>query len=521
MQIGKPLLLVIVLLLSCCQGCLFLSQTKFSLLSLTIDDDNGFPQLFLSFNTSDMVTLTIDGPHTPVLFSDSYYAGIHTESISLDTYQTAPAPGTYTITAVDASKNTVYNTILVFNGANLSILQVSEDWWNETSGYSLVGVTLTVKNTGDLPAYPDTVIIHHQTDSSEALLTPTAVLPFQSATLHCFVHLMNFSKDETSLNIFLSAKNGDLLAQTMRVVTPSNTVPSWEYQCYYRGQNVVRIPAVNWFSLYYKSLPRIDTEDYAAYVFDPYDDPYLLLVARQLSTLPNAPIKDSERVDLIASFVQSIEYTKDDPLNESYEYPRYLLETLQERHGDCEDKAILTAALLDSAGYNVSLLRLPNHMAVGVHLTAPLLGYPLYTDQYYFLETTVLHVPFGQVPPEYQGLINVTVYPISSRPLLLHTWKNATRYRVSTGADYIQIKILVENLGTKAASAVEVRGVFYDTMNLSYNPETASISFLAPTERQMVELTCNVPSSIETTLKTQLILNGFLVHQQESTMHFP
>jgi predicted transglutaminase-like cysteine proteinase len=499
---------------------MFLSQTKFSLLSSTITDDNGFPELVLSFNTSDMVTLTVQGPSTS-LFSDSYYAGIHNESIALGTYHTTPPSGTYTITATDSSKNKVSTNQLRFNGANLTILQVDEDWWMEKSGYSLIGVTLGVQNTGDLPAYPDKILIRHQTDRTEALLTPISILPSQSSSLHCFVHLMNFTRDETTVNLSLSASNGDSLAQVMRIVTPASIVPPWEYQWYYRGQNTVRIPAVNWFSQYYKNLPRVDTEDYAAYVFNPFDDDYISFVAHQLTMLPNAPTKESERVDFIASFVQSITYAKDDPLNESYEYPRYPIETLSDQHGDCEDKAILTAALLDSAGYNVSLLRLPNHMAVGVRLKTPLSGYSPYVDQYYFLETTVLHVPFGQVPPEYQGLTNVTIYLISSRPLLLHTWKNATRYKVSTGADYIQIKIVVENLGTKTANDVKVRGAFYDAMNISYNPESTSISLLPPNDNAMVKLTCNVPSSIETTLKTQLILDGFLVHQQESTMHFP
>jgi hypothetical protein len=521
MQIGKTILLAVILLLSCYSGCMFLSQTKFSLISLVVNDDNGFPQLYLSFNASDAVTLTVQGPQKNVLFTESYYYGIHNENISLAEYRITPSPGTYTIIASDSSKNTIYKNELQFSGSALSLTSVSEDWWEENPGFSLIGLTISVKNTGDLPAYPYRLIVHHETSSFEALLTPTVVLPYQSTSLRCFVHLTNFSAGETLLNISLSGKNRDILTQTIRLVFPSDSIPTWEYQWFYRGGNTLKIPEVNWFYTYYKNLPRFDLADYAAYVFDPSDDAYLSFVADQLLKLPNAPTKDSERVDFIASFVQTIEYAKDDPLNDSYEYPRYPLETLKEQHGDCEDKAILTAALLDRLGYNVSLLRLPNHMAVGVHLTTPLPGFSYYVDQYYFLETTVFHIPFGKVPPEYQNLTNVTLYPISSRPLLLHTWKNATRYRVSNGGDYVQVKMIIENIGTKTASEIEVVGAFYDEMNTSYNVEIALVSSLPQNEKQMVELKLNVPSSIGTTLKTQLILNGFMVHQRESTMQFP
>jgi hypothetical protein len=283
----------------------------------------------------------------------------------------------------------------------------------------------------------------------------------------------------------------------------------------------LKIPGVNWFSSYYENLPRFNLVDYAAYVFDPYDDVYLSFVTDQLLVLPNAPVRDPGRVDFIASFVQSFEYVKDDPLNESYEYPRYPLETIKEQRGDCEDKAILTAALLDNLGYNVSLLRLPNHMAVGVRLLETLPGYSYYIDQYYFLETTVLPMPLGKVPMEYEGLSNITLYPISYRPILLHAWNNATRYQVNNGVDYVQVKMIIQNIGSTVASVIEVRGAFYDDVNITYNLETAVVALLLPNEKQVLVLRLTVPPSIGTTLKTQLILNGVVVDQRESTMRFP
>ena len=521
MQIGKIILISIILILSCCSGCMFLRQTKFSLISLVVDDDSGFPRLYVTFNTSDTAILTLVGPQQTTLFSDTYYYGIHDESLYLNKYRSPPPPGTYTLKVTDSSKNTIYENKLQFNGSDLSITRVSEDWWTEKTGFSLIGLTVTVENTGDLPVYPYKVNVEQGAAVSEARLMPVVILPYKSMSLHCFIYLTNFPSGETPLNISVYDKNNDLLAQTMRVVSPSNPVSSWEYYWHYLGQNSLYIPNAEWFYTYYKGLPRFDLEDYAAYVFDPYDDAYIRFVADQLISLPNAPTGNAERADFVASFVQSIEYAKDDPLNDSYEYPRYPIETLKEQHGDCEDKAILTAALLGSLGYNVSLIRLPDHMAVGVHLTTTLPAYTYYVDQYYFLETTVLHVPLGKVPPEYQGVTNMTVYPISPRPLLSHSWKNATRYRLSTGGDYVNVEMIIENLGTTTASNTEVTGAFYDDVNKSFNQEKTLISSLAPNEKCMVTLTLNVPSSITTSLKTQLFIDNKMVHQQESTLQFP
>jgi hypothetical protein len=229
---------------------------------------------------------------------------------------------------------------------------------------------------------------------------------------------------------------------------------------------------------------------------------------------------DVEKINHIVSFVQALEYKKDDPENESYEYPRYPLETLQEQRGDCEDKAILTAALLASLGYNVSLLRLPQHMAVGVHLNQTLPLYSYYIDQYYFLETTTLSMPLGKIPDEYQGLSNVTVYPISSRPLLIHSWRNATRYRISTGADYVTVTMIIENLGTIASSDVQARGAFYDNASKMYNLEVADAPSIPAGDKCLLELSIDVPTSVTTSLKTQLYSEGVMVNERESTSLF-
>jgi predicted transglutaminase-like cysteine proteinase len=346
------------------------------------------------------------------------------------------------------------------------------------------------------------------------------VLPYHTEQITCFVSLPDLPADENQLDLSLFDNTGMVLLQARSKMVKRNPIDSWEYTWYYLGSHTLEAPNADWFYEYYKGLDRFDIIDYAAYVFDPFDDGYIDLLVDQILLLKDLRT-DVEKINFVASFVQSIEYKNDDLENTSYEYPRYPMETLKEQRGDCEDKAILTAALLQDLGYNVSLIRLPQHMAVGVHINETIPLYSYYIDQYYFLETTTLHMTLGRVPPEYQGLTNITMYPISSRPLLLHRWKSATRFQISTGEDYVHVKMILENLGIAAASDIEVRGAFYDNMSRMYNQQITNVSFIAAGEKCLVELSIDVPASVSTALKTQLYVHGAMVNQRESTSRFP
>jgi predicted transglutaminase-like cysteine proteinase len=520
MPLGKAILVISILVISSFSGCMFLQQTKFTLLSLVVDDDGGFPRMYVQFNTSDISTLILTGPQQTILFSDTYYKGIYNESICLSWYRTTAVAGTYLLKAVDSSKNTIFENELQFNGDNLSLISFSVDGWTGTTGSSVVALHLTIKNSGDLPAYPSTMTVLQGTSSIDSVLPPTVILPYHTEQITCFVSLPDLPADANQLNISLFDKTGTILLQVISSAVKRNLIDSWVYTWYYLGSHTLELPNVDWFYEYYKGLDRFDIVDYAAYVFDPYDDSYIDFLVNQILMLIDLRT-DVEKINFVASFVQSIEYKNDDPQNTSYEYPRYPLETLKEQRGDCEDKAILTAALLWDLGYNVSLIRLPQHMAVGVHLTETIPLYSYYIDQYYFLETTTLHMTLGKVPPEYQGLTNITVYPISSRPLLVHLWKSATRFQISTGEDYVNVKMVLENLGTAAATDIEIRGAFYDNMSRIYDQQTTNVSFIAAGEKCLAELSIDVPSSVSTTLKTQLYVHGVMVNQRESSSYFP
>jgi hypothetical protein len=88
------------------------------------------------------------------------------------------------------------------------------------------------------------------------------------------------------------------------------------------------------------------------------------------------------------------------------DYTKSVIETLVEGGGDCEDSAILMAAVLqaDSFNYDCILIQPPGHMAVGVYGTDLPGAYWEYEGRrYYYLETTGDGWSVGKIPEEYEG----------------------------------------------------------------------------------------------------------------------
>jgi hypothetical protein len=520
----KVAVIIIFMLISSFSGCTLLSffeETEFLLHSSNIADDEGFTSLFLSFNTTDKITLKLLGPNRNILFLEEYYKGYHDEVISLGDYRKTPSSGTYYLKVYDDNEKKIFENELFFTDQNLTITNVMEKWWLYDETYYLVGLTITLKNLGGFPTYPHSAIVTIDNQESTGFILPSVILPHQSKNVDCFVYLDDVSTDNSLLELSVKNSDGDIIANTEEIIQPSTNTFDLIYDWRYNGhRNMLTLPDIDFLYDYYSSLERLVIEDYTAYIFDLYDDQYIDLVAERLLALTDA----SDNVDIInfaASFIQSLEYAEDDENDPTCEYPRYPVEMLKDAQGDCEDKAMLTAALLDNMDYNVSLIRLPNHMAVGVHLDENISGYDYYADGYYFLETTRKTWDLGRVPDEYEGLTNVTVYPLSSRPILVHNWKNATRISSSDGSDYVQIKILIENLGRNAAKNFEIKGAFFNQNGISFNTEAELVSSLDAGGKKVVELKINVPQSFSSTLKTQIYLDNTMVHEKESSSVFP
>jgi len=517
-------IIIIFVLLSFFSGCTlhsFFEETELLLHSSTVSDDEGFTNLFLSFNTTDKITLKLLDPDRNILFLEEYYKGCHDENIILDKYKKTPPSGTYYLRAYDENEKKIFDNELFYKDQNLTITNVIGKWWLYDDTYYLVGLKITLKNLGDLPAYPHIATVKIDNKESSGFILPSVILPHQSKNVNCFIYLDDVSSDNSLMELSVINSDGGILADTTQTVKPSENIPDLEYIWEYKGyDNTLVLPGVDFLYDYYSNLERLVLEDYAVYIFDVYDDQYVDLVAKRLLALTDAS-DDVDVINFVASFVQSFEYIADDKNDSTCEYPRYPIESLKDKKGDCEDTAMLTVALLDTIGYNVSLFRLPNHMAVGVQLAENLSSYEYYAEMYYYLETTRNTWDLGRAPEEYKGITNVTVHSISSRPILLHGWKNATRYSGTDGSDYVKLKILIENLGTRKAYNFEIQGAFYNQNGISFNKETTTISHLAAGEKKVVELKVNVPKGISTTLKTNIYLDNKMVHEKESTSIFP
>ncbi len=155
---------------------------------------------------------------------------------------------------------------------------------------------------------------------------------------------------------------------------------------------------------YFQALPRIRAySHYSTYVTDSHDDDELALLVTELEKKAHlANLNVWEKLNLIITFVQSLPYVP-----EAGEYARYPLETLIEQKGDCEDSAILTAAILHQMGYPVVLLVFleEQHIATGISVLPPEPGtyrsYRYAGRDYYYVETTCEGWPIGIMPERY------------------------------------------------------------------------------------------------------------------------
>ena len=173
-------------------------------------------------------------------------------------------------------------------------------------------------------------------------------------------------------------------------------------------------------SSYVESKERSRPTEWSSYADiakDTEDDSYIYQVVYGLNEIvQEGNLTESQTLDLVVTFIQSLPYIVSNVTTPYDGYPRYPIETLFEREGDSEDTSILAAALLYRMGYDVALLVMEDakHMAVGVSLPGDYGTY--YEDdgtRYFYLETTQLGWGLGIVPSYFLDQ-DASVYPMSS-----------------------------------------------------------------------------------------------------------
>lgn len=126
---------------------------------------------------------------------------------------------------------------------------------------------------------------------------------------------------------------------------------------------------------------------------------------------------DRDNLNNVITFVQSLQYVFDEDSKGEEDYVRFPLETLVDGVGDCEDMAILAAAILYEMGYDVLLVSLPDHLALAVNCQWECNGtYYLYEGvNYYYLEVTNTGWDIGEIPNEYRSC-QAKLMPLINKP---------------------------------------------------------------------------------------------------------
>jgi len=145
-----------------------------------------------------------------------------------------------------------------------------------------------------------------------------------------------------------------------------------------------------------------------------YDDPVIVGLANFFTEYTKG-LTSLERAQCVLNFVQSIKYQYDTDFNGQAEYFKFPYETLYNLRGDCEDTAILFAAIIKAMGYDVVLLQLPGHMAAGIDVSGVSgTSYSLNGIKYYYCETATEggYRSIGSVPSSFSG-VSAILYHIT------------------------------------------------------------------------------------------------------------
>lgn len=94
------------------------------------------------------------------------------------------------------------------------------------------------------------------------------------------------------------------------------------------------------------------------------------------------------------------------------EYPKYLIETIMDRRGDCEDTTIFIASIIKEMGFDTIFLLFDDHIMVGVAGGEGVSGthYKVGDKKYFCLETTANGYTIGVLPNGYENKKAKVIY---------------------------------------------------------------------------------------------------------------
>ena len=263
---------------------------------------------------------------------------------------------------------------------------------------------------------------------------------------------------------------------------------------------------------YYSNKARPHTRNYSVYATEEADREVVRDLGQTLlEHARSIDLDDYETVHFIAAFVQQLAYTVDADTTGFDDYARYPIETLVAEGGDCEDTAILLGKLMVELGYDVVLVRLPDHIALGVLEDFKYAGtyYPYNGGKYFYLETTGLAGRIGMVPEEYDGQL-AYIYDFTPRAVIEHDWKGLH------GRNSYTISLHVENQGTAPAYGCSVYAGFDAGSGRLWNTAESDSFDLEQGEYIDLEMSLNLPDEDHTRLMVYVLRDGKSVDKSHS-----
>jgi len=455
----STLLLVLLIFLFVLPGCTFnLEKGYCNILSYSIVDNNGRIGIKLCFDSSGNVTFHAKDPSGEEVDRVFVPQPSGEVSLNLSSYHTNPIDGIYKISVEDAYGNTVETFSVKIEKPTVTIDGVDITWWNDGLDlYYMVEARIHAKNSGSIPVYFDKATISIGDTSLEVKTLENCLLPgYGNITLSLCSDSLPYN--DYDLFVTLLDIDDNVIAEGTFQVTPFFSIMSPnEFYGFYKSWKFdgkyyhLRIPLPKGIYNYCSSLPRPYLEDYSFYAIDPKVQGFVEMLAKELEKIYDG----NDMIDFVASFAQNIEYRK-----EEGEYPKYPIELLHDRYGDCEDKAILTSSILYKLGYDVSLIRFEDHMAVGVHLDSyPYIDKVYFTDdsgkRYLYLETSNKGWKLGEADEKYAHDTNYTIYPVKDKPILVQYCKPPVRHQIGD-EDFIDLTSTIINIGSGSANNVKL-----------------------------------------------------------------
>ncbi|TAJ45667.1 hypothetical protein [Methanofollis fontis] len=184
---------------------------------------------------------------------------------------------------------------------------------------------------------------------------------------------------------------------------------------------------------------------YRAFIDDPHQESLYSGLLSAFSGIRDEQALDSDRyLEMITAFVQSIPYET----HPEGAPPKFPVETITERTGDCDDKSLLLAALLTRAGYDVALLDFlaDAHMAVGVRSKENSYG----STGYAYIETTAFNF-VGDVPENLADGVHLTGEPLVIRIGEGNTTYGAGSQTASIIEREMEARAVIEEVGPGVA----------------------------------------------------------------------